>query len=221
MLDPWEVVVAKTKKTAVKATKTAKTTGATKASKEEITVDRRVLNERRENGERRSKDEPVSEERRRDQERRKTPRRRQIDPTTCERDYSDPEIEFMQAMDDYKRANGRMFPTCSEILEVLLSLGYEKPSPADELAGDDFNVAAGAGPDAAAPEAADLEAAGLEVPGQATEPSENVASENAASENVASENVASENVGLAAMAPIAMNLDDADELEQPPANEEI
>ena len=30
-------------------------------------------------------------------ERRK--RRRQIDPTTCERDYTDQEIEFMQAMD--------------------------------------------------------------------------------------------------------------------------
>ncbi len=59
-------------------------------------------------------------------ERRKTPRRRQIDPTTCERDYSDPEIEFMQAMDAYKRKSGRMFPTCSEILEVLTGLGYQK-----------------------------------------------------------------------------------------------
>ncbi|HUE72263.1 MAG TPA: hypothetical protein VMP01_15370 [Pirellulaceae bacterium] len=57
-------------------------------------------------------------------ERRKTPRRRQIDPTTCERDYSSDEIEFMQALDAYKRANGRMFPTCSEILEVIRDLGY-------------------------------------------------------------------------------------------------
>ena len=52
------------------------------------------------------------------------PRRRQIDPTTCERDYNDEEIEFMQALDAYKRANGRMFPTCSEILEVIRDLGY-------------------------------------------------------------------------------------------------
>ncbi len=59
-------------------------------------------------------------------ERRKVARRRQIDPTTCERDYSDDEIEFMQAMDAYKRANGRMFPTCSEILEVVRSLGYSR-----------------------------------------------------------------------------------------------
>ena len=56
--------------------------------------------------------------------RRKKQRRRHIDPTTCERDYSDPEIEFMQAMDDYKRRSGRMFPTCSEVLEVVRNLGY-------------------------------------------------------------------------------------------------
>ena len=59
-------------------------------------------------------------------ERRKKNRRRQIDPTTCERDYNGNEIEFMQAMDEYKRASGRMFPTCSEILEVLIKLGYRK-----------------------------------------------------------------------------------------------
>lgn len=56
--------------------------------------------------------------------RRKKQRRRQIDPTTCERDYSGDEIEFMQAMDAYKRSAGRMFPTCSEILEVIRSIGY-------------------------------------------------------------------------------------------------
>jgi hypothetical protein len=59
-------------------------------------------------------------------ERRSTHRRRQIDPTTCERDYSDEEIQFMRAIDDYKRASGRMFPTCSEILEVIRALGYVK-----------------------------------------------------------------------------------------------
>lgn len=58
----------------------------------------------------------------------KTQRRRQIDPTTCERDYSGDEVEFMQAMDTYKRKNGRMFPTCSEILEVIRDLGYVRKS---------------------------------------------------------------------------------------------
>ena len=51
-------------------------------------------------------------------------RRRHIDPTTCERDYTTQEREFMLALDDYKRASGRMFPTCSEILEVIRNLGY-------------------------------------------------------------------------------------------------
>ena len=51
-------------------------------------------------------------------------RRRKIDPTTCERDYLPDEVEFMRALDAYKRASGRMFPTCSEVLEVVRSLGY-------------------------------------------------------------------------------------------------
>jgi len=59
-------------------------------------------------------------------DRRRQDRRRQIDPTTCERDYSDNEVEFMKAMDDYKRKSGRPFPTWSEVLEVMMSLGYRK-----------------------------------------------------------------------------------------------
>lgn len=55
---------------------------------------------------------------------RKQQRRRQIDPTTCEREYNLREIQFMQAIDAYKRSSGRMFPTCSEILEVIDKLGY-------------------------------------------------------------------------------------------------
>ena len=66
------------------------------------------------------------EERREIIDRRRQDRRRQIDPTTCERDYSDNEVEFMKAMDDYKRKSGRSFPTWSEVLEVMMSLGYRK-----------------------------------------------------------------------------------------------
>jgi hypothetical protein len=54
----------------------------------------------------------------------KKSRRRHIDPTTCERDYRQDELDFMRAMDDYKCSSGRMFPTCSEVLEVLRSMGY-------------------------------------------------------------------------------------------------
>ena len=69
-----------------------------------VAVDRRSGKDRREQGE----------------------RRRQIDPTTCERDYSPEEIEFMKAMDQYKRENRRPFPTWSEVLEVLNALGYRR-----------------------------------------------------------------------------------------------
>jgi hypothetical protein len=54
-------------------------------------------------------------------------RRRFVDPTTCDRDYTEAEREFMQAMHEYKIRSGRMFPTWSEVLEVLKALGYEKP----------------------------------------------------------------------------------------------
>ena len=97
--------------------KTAKKTADTSPELETVvTIERR-------DGDRRNEETPVAV----NPERRKVARRRQIDPTTCERDYSDHEIEFMQAMDAYKRANGRMFPTCSEILEVIRSLGYCRP----------------------------------------------------------------------------------------------
>ena len=89
----------------------------TKKASPTVTVDRR-----KPKADRRKKSEPVAK----GKERRKVQRRRQIDPTTCERDYSDAEVEFMRAMDEYKRASGRMFPTCSEILEVIAKLGYEK-----------------------------------------------------------------------------------------------
>ena len=62
-------------------------------------------------------------------------RRRQIDPTTCERDYNNDEIEFMKAMDQYKRDNRRPFPTWSEVLEVLRAMGYRKTAEPSTLPG--------------------------------------------------------------------------------------
>ena len=84
-----------------------------------VTVDRRRTDRRQENGKAASTNSPAPA-------RRKKPRRRHIDPTTCERDYSQDEIDFMRAMDDYKGRSGRMFPTCSEVLEVVRELGYVK-----------------------------------------------------------------------------------------------
>ncbi|HEY2882136.1 MAG TPA: hypothetical protein VGJ15_06870 [Pirellulales bacterium] len=75
-------------------------------------------------------------DRRKLQRREKVSRRRQIDPTTCEREYSDDELEFMHALDRYKRTSGRMFPTCSEVLEVISSLGYIKQKTASQSSGE-------------------------------------------------------------------------------------
>jgi len=100
-----------------------------KSKSSTVTVDRRGTKERRAEAGRRTKNDPVKGEQRKKLERRKkVNRRRQIDPTTCERDYSIEEVEFMQALDEYKRSSGRMFPTCSEILEVIYKLGYVKQS---------------------------------------------------------------------------------------------
>jgi hypothetical protein len=92
------------------------------SSDKEVTIDRR-RGPRREEAEVAA---PVKLERRT-----KVQRRRQIDPTTCERDYSEEEVAFMNAMDEYKRKSGRMFPTCSEVLEVIRGLGYVKLTPAE------------------------------------------------------------------------------------------
>jgi hypothetical protein len=48
------------------------------------------------------------------------------DATTCERGPSAAELEFMAAIQEYKARSGRMFPTWSEVLEVVRGLGYQK-----------------------------------------------------------------------------------------------
>ena len=99
-----------------------------------VVTDRRGGN-RRMRPDRRKQNIPVAVERRGGKDRRQGERRRQVDPTTCEKDYSDEEIVFMKAMDQYKRANRRPFPTWSEVLEVLRSLGYRKTEDATALPG--------------------------------------------------------------------------------------
>ncbi len=49
-------------------------------------------------------------------------------------DYTADELEFMLAMESYRRERRRPFPTCCEVLEVLRALGYRKDAlaiPAD------------------------------------------------------------------------------------------
>jgi hypothetical protein len=88
---------------------------------------------------RRKRNIPIATDRRRAQnaaeKRKNSERRRLIDPTTCERDYNDEETDFMKAMDRYKRENRRPFPTWTEVLEVLSSLGYARTAEATALPG--------------------------------------------------------------------------------------
>jgi hypothetical protein len=108
-----------------------------------LPIDRRNrAKDRREGDERRQQATAVVAERRLGPRREKVSRRRQIDPTTCERDYTTDEVEFMHALDQYKRSSGRMFPTCSEVLEVLRGIGYEKaPAAAKTICGAETAIA--------------------------------------------------------------------------------
>ena len=39
----------------------------------------------------------------------------------------------MREMDEYKRRSGRQFPTWSEVLEVIRSMGYRKVAEPNEI----------------------------------------------------------------------------------------
>ncbi len=64
-------------------------------------------------------------------------RRRRVDPTTFEKQYTEVEIEFMNAIQDYKGRSGKMFPSHGDILKIALRLGYRKPAPLDDLEADE------------------------------------------------------------------------------------
>jgi hypothetical protein len=60
-------------------------------------------------------------------------RRKRIDPTTFEKQYTDDELEFMNAMQRYKERTGKSFPTYAEVIKVAVSLGYLRPVPDDPV----------------------------------------------------------------------------------------
>ena len=53
---------------------------------------------------------------------RRTPERRAAE----EGEMSEEQFEFLMAIDQYKRANQRPFPTWTEVLEVIKAIGYRK-----------------------------------------------------------------------------------------------
>src|SRR4029077_20518240 len=53
-------------------------------------------------------------------------RRRRIDPTTFEKQYTEDELEFMNAMQQFKVQSCKSFPSHGEVLRVAYSLGSRK-----------------------------------------------------------------------------------------------
>ena len=56
----------------------------------------------------------------------KTPAKGRAKTPTNPDSMSQDVIEFITAVDDYKRLNQRPFPSWSEILDVVKALGYER-----------------------------------------------------------------------------------------------
>lgn len=44
------------------------------------------------------------------------------------------QFEFIQAVNEYKRVNGKPFPTWTEVLDILLALGYRKVAEPKDIA---------------------------------------------------------------------------------------
>ncbi len=87
-------------------------------------IDRRSSSDRRQ-GERRQDEQPVDTERRSGKDRRSGPRRKR---SMNQYDMSAEVLEFINAINRFKSSTGRSFPTWSEVLEILMGLGYEKRS---------------------------------------------------------------------------------------------
>lgn len=62
-------------------------------------------------------------------ERRRTDRRKRIDPTTFEKQYTADELEFMNAMQEFKVRHAKAFPSHGDVLRVARSLGYRQARP--------------------------------------------------------------------------------------------
>ena len=87
-------------------------------------VERRARSDRRLSDDRRS-----SLDRRRGPGRRRTDYRRAAE----EGHMNEEQLDFLKAVDEYKRVNDRAFPTLTELLDLVLYLGYRKVAPEGEF----------------------------------------------------------------------------------------
>jgi hypothetical protein len=91
-------------------------------------ADRRATSDRRAGADRRQRDVPVAVERRSGIDRRSGVDRRDTGKRGGEYDLDAETMEFIGAVNAFKARTGKPFPTWSEILGILRSLGWEKRS---------------------------------------------------------------------------------------------
>lgn len=113
------------------------------ALKEEKFKERRGDNDRRQVEDRRKNTEPWDGvdrrqsvvDRRLGLDRRRGPGKRLSEERKSaeEGQMSEEQFEFLMAIDTYKKANGRPFPTWTEVLEIIKALGYRKVAEPAEL----------------------------------------------------------------------------------------
>ena len=98
------------------------------ADSKEAVAERRKASERRKPSERRNDDERRLAERRSGRTRRNSEisEHRKVERRINEYPMTDAELEFIQAINDYKQRYSKPFPTWSEILHILVELGYQK-----------------------------------------------------------------------------------------------
>jgi hypothetical protein len=53
--------------------------------------------------------------------------------TTFEKQYTDDELEFMNAIQQFKTQSGKSFPSYGEVLRIAARLGYRKSYPLDDF----------------------------------------------------------------------------------------
>jgi hypothetical protein len=105
---------------------------ANEQNNEQQPVDCQVTEERRNTDDRRGSvvDRRLGLDRRRGPGKRRSDDRRSAE----EGQLSDEQFEFLMAINEYKRANTRPFPTWTEVLEVIKALGYRKTAEPSALA---------------------------------------------------------------------------------------
>jgi len=101
-------------------------------SNEQQPVECKVEEERRARDDRRAGvvDRRLGLDRRRGPGKRRSDDRRSAE----EGQMSDEQFEFLMAINEYKKANARPFPTWTEVLEVIKALGYRKTAEPGKLA---------------------------------------------------------------------------------------